>query len=557
MSRYESLTKLLGEGAVERVRKAKVLLVGAGGIGCELLKELVLAGFGEIHLIDLDTIDLSNLNRQFLFTKQHVKQSKAKVAAEVASQFNKDVRVVPYVANIITTPEFTHKWFGSFDLVFNALDNAEARRHVNRMCVASKVPLIDCGSAGFAGQVQVILPGSECFDCRTHDAPKAFPVCTIRSTPSQPIHCVVWAKSFLFSLLFAPQEEEEDAGTEAGEGENRDEIAKLNAEANELVDLKHSLRQPDFLSRLVSKVYVADIERLLLASNLWKGNPQAPKPLQLDPKDFEPLNPADLDEHTVWTPEQSMGVLKFVVKKLINRLDNGEPAIEFDKDDEDTLDFVVAATVLRSAIFNIPQRTKFQIKQMAGNIIPAVATTNAIVGGLGVLEAFKLMAGMRTSVRSVNILRHDNTVLIGDKLYPPNPECVVSNAARTTARAPPSATLASLISTIVQEKLGYDEVSLVTDKLIYDPDFEDQAEKTLEELGLVDRFVTVVDEDDRRVNLEVYIEPAKEMTVDDTHVPLKPEVKRPREDDAEDNVGDEDLNGDANEIDDGEIEIVE
>lgn len=54
-------------------------MVGAGGIGCELLKNLVLTGFGEIHIVDLDTIDLSNLNRQFLFRHEHIKKSKALV----------------------------------------------------------------------------------------------------------------------------------------------------------------------------------------------------------------------------------------------------------------------------------------------------------------------------------------------------------------------------------------------------------------------------------------------------------------------------------------------
>ncbi len=59
--------------------QSRVLMVGAGGIGCELLKNLVLTGFGEVHIVDLDTIDLSNLNRQFLFRHEHIKKSKALV----------------------------------------------------------------------------------------------------------------------------------------------------------------------------------------------------------------------------------------------------------------------------------------------------------------------------------------------------------------------------------------------------------------------------------------------------------------------------------------------
>ena len=150
-------------------------MVGAGGIGCELLKNIVLTGFGEIHIVDLDTIDLSNLNRQFLFRREHIKKPKAlvslyyqqtsrscelrltgsQVAKETAAKFNPNVQIVAHHANIKDTT-FNLTWFKGFDIVFNALDNLEARRHVNRMCLAADVPLIESGTQGFDGQVQVI-----------------------------------------------------------------------------------------------------------------------------------------------------------------------------------------------------------------------------------------------------------------------------------------------------------------------------------------------------------------------------------------------------------------
>ena len=148
-------------------------MVGAGGIGCELLKDLVLTGFGTIHIVDLDTIDLSNLNRQFLFRHEHIKKSKAlvsgrdalsivsadgsslQVAKESAAKFNPHVTLKAHHANI-KDPQFNIDWFGSFDVVFNALDNLEARRHVNKLCLAANVPLIESGTTGFNGQVQII-----------------------------------------------------------------------------------------------------------------------------------------------------------------------------------------------------------------------------------------------------------------------------------------------------------------------------------------------------------------------------------------------------------------
>jgi len=153
--RYSALRLVYGEEAVERVKQAKILVIGGGGIGCEILKNLVLAGILHVTVIDLDTIDVSNLNRQFLFRPEHVGQSKALIAASAAMAFNSDAQVTGIHGNVKDKEVLDVSKIKGYSLVLNALDNAEARKHVNRLCRAANVLLIDSGTTGYMGQVQV------------------------------------------------------------------------------------------------------------------------------------------------------------------------------------------------------------------------------------------------------------------------------------------------------------------------------------------------------------------------------------------------------------------
>ena len=169
MARETNLVKCIGKESFEKLRDMKVLLVGAGGIGCELLKDLILLEIGEIHIVDLDTIDLSNLNRQFLFRKRDIKQPKSNTAMKAVQRFSNS-KLVSYQNNIMDTEKFPLSWFDQFSIIYNALDNLAARRYVNKMCQFTNKPLIESGTSGFDGYIQPIFPSvTECFDCTTKE----------------------------------------------------------------------------------------------------------------------------------------------------------------------------------------------------------------------------------------------------------------------------------------------------------------------------------------------------------------------------------------------------
>jgi molybdopterin/thiamine biosynthesis adenylyltransferase len=102
--------------------------------------------------VDMDTIEISNLNRQFLFRKRHVGKSKAGIAAEAVRSFCPDANIVTLQQNVKDS-SFDIPFMRTFDIVLNGLDNDEARRHVNRLCLAADLPLVESGTTGYKGQV--------------------------------------------------------------------------------------------------------------------------------------------------------------------------------------------------------------------------------------------------------------------------------------------------------------------------------------------------------------------------------------------------------------------
>lgn len=480
-------------------------MVGAGGIGCELLKNLVLMGFGDIHVVDLDTIDLSNLNRQFLFRHEHIKQPKALVAKETALKFNPNVKIESYHANIMES-RFDEEWFKSFTLVFNALDNMDARRYVNDKCISFGIPLVESGTTGFTGQAEVIKKGAtECYDCYEKETPKSFPICTIRSTPSQPIHCIVWAKSYLFTELFGASAEDTAELDYAATGENAEELKKLKEETQALQKIRSAMlsNPEEFPKMIFNKVFKDDIIQISSLSDKWKGG-KGPQHLDYDKvlAATESLKGAELasNDQTVWDKSQSFAVFLDSLLRLTHRavkLPTGSQ-LDFDKDDVDTLDFVASAANLRSYIFGIEPKSKFNIKQMAGNIIPAIATTNAIIAGACVLQAFKVLRSSYTGPHMFLTTKSADRLMNSYETNP-NPTCAVCSVARTSIVVPQATTLGPVVEAV--EGLGYEEYSLYSaDHLLYEPDDEDLEENlttAIGKLGIADKGIIRIEGDDK------------------------------------------------------------
>mmetsp|Transcript_99610 Transcript_99610/g.281085 ORF Transcript_99610/g.281085 Transcript_99610/m.281085 type:complete len:608 (+) Transcript_99610:78-1901(+) len=482
-----AVQKVLGEERFAKIRAAKLLVVGAGGIGCELLKDLVLAGFQDIEVIDLDTIDVSNLNRQFLFRRQHVDRPKAEVAAEAVRQFRPNARVVAHHGNV-KDAAYGVEFVSKFDVVINALDNLEARRHVNRLCLAAEKPLLEAGSTGHLGQVTVIKKGqTECFECQAKPTQKVYPYCTIRSTPEKPVHCLVWAKN-LFDLCFGPEDE-----------------------SNLLSDLAEEMRQYQSKEsvdgdEVGKKIYVhlfdADIRKQADLEDLWSDKRPPPTPLPFEEaskRNDTGATPASPEAATLLdtqrVPTVAADAIGFVaaVASMYSESRRGLIGSSvFSKDDKTAMDFVHCAANLRMENYRIGRLSRWDAQSIAGSIIPAVASTNAIVAGLEVVQLIHVLSAgdkplNESRCRTVWVRYPEPSrkkILQPSSLQKPNRECFVcgTSTARISLREFAEWKMGAFAKTCVQGGLGAHRPAVYFNgSCIFDPEYPEASEEAAEE----------------------------------------------------------------------------
>ncbi|KAJ6236431.1 hypothetical protein M0813_27818 [Anaeramoeba flamelloides] len=330
-SRYDPYIAVFGKTIQKKIQDINYFLVGAGAIGCEMLKNWAMMGLGtgengKIHVTDMDTIEKSNLNRQFLFRNSDINELKDATACKSVKKMNPDLNIIPYSIRVGKETEnvFNPDFYENLDGVCNALDNVEARLYIDSNCVFYKKSLLESGTLGPKGNTQVIVPYlTECYADSRDPPEKGIPQCTLHNFPNKIDHTIQWARD-KFEGLFTTQP----------------------------LDVNNYLKHDDYIQELEKKNLGVMLQTLRSVYS-----------------DLSTKMAKDFQDCVNWAVELFTDLFRNQIAQLLfsyplnAKNKRGEPfwtgkkrppvVIEFDPENDLHLDFVVAASNLRARIYSI------------------------------------------------------------------------------------------------------------------------------------------------------------------------------------------------------------
>ena len=489
-NRYEDQIAIFGSEIQKKLEKLNIFLIGAGAIGCEVLKNLALMGVsikkeidGEKNIVsvtDNDYIEISNLNRQFLFRNSDVGKSKSEVACFNIRKINEDFQCCFYQQKVCQETDyiFNQKFWLKQNLIILAVDNNEARRYTNSQCIKYEKILINSGTLGTEGKTELIIPHKtisleELIEEKRENT--KIPMCTIRSFPTNINHCIEWSKEY-FNFLFVNSVREINKFINEksfllfnNDSENLEELNEkyyiIKAYINLIINENKNLLEEnlvDLSKYLIYINFIRKIENLLqehpIGSNnkdgtkFWSGTRIPPKVLSEINKNkmiyqfiisfinilskifkfsfnIEKVNSIlvknicfdniikDMPNLTKVEIFQKNNEFKnLIINKQIKININPE---FFDKDNNDInyhIYFIQAITNLRAYNYNINEIDYNQTLMIAGNIIAAVPTSTSSVAGFLCLQIYSLL-----QTYDIEYLKDSIMDLSSKELYITNP----------------------------------------------------------------------------------------------------------------------------------------
>lgn len=489
-SRYDSQIAAFGRTAQGNLEALNYFLVGAGAIGCEMMKNWALMGVGcgekgMIHITDMDRIEKSNLSRQFLFRNSDINKFKSVCAAASVKKINPLINIKSYQEKVGPETEsiFGDDFYDKLNGVCTALDNVEARLYMDQRCLFYTLPMLESGTLGTKGNTQVVVPHVTENYGATRDPPeKSIPVCTLKNFPNQIQHTLQWARDY-FEGVF--KQSAEDVNSYLSKD---DYLSELKSQQNAKVETAKSIRSTLVDERPLSfddcvvwarlkfeELFNNQIKQLLhnfpedqttsTGSKFWSGSKRCPNPLDFDIDhvcgDAKMANHLDFIVAAANLRASVYGIKGRTDKKYVSKVlgnvivpdfapkdgvkiasndaaakESNEFAdgnlddecdqifaslpkpsklpgfrlapIDFDKDVDEHMLFVTACSNLRALNYQIHTEDTHRSRAIAGRIIPAIATTTALVTGLVCLELYKIVG---TAKKTSKIDTYKNSFL--------------------------------------------------------------------------------------------------------------------------------------------------
>ena len=426
---------LYGPEIENKLINSKWFMVGSGAIGCELLKNLAFMGVGDnllgpdgcITITDPDHIEKSNLNRQFLFRNSHIGQPKSIIAADSIKKLKPNMNIKSLTEKVgQDNNDITHHIMKNVNGILNALDNIKARQYMDDMCFKFNLPLFESGTTGTKGNTQPVIPFiTETYGASSDpDQEKVFPLCTIKSFPNEISHCIYWAMDQFEFFNRAPA----TLNKWINNPSYLDELSDVDKVIS-LEDIKlFSIKYPDHQTNIIRCIkwaidmfnfnYYEQINKLLETFGpthetdtgvlFWSAGKKCPKPIVFDINNEQHI---DYIEASTKLLAKCSGLETDITRtdiiKIIQTPITEQDSIhtqtllpiynsqEFEKDDDTNwhINWITASANMRALNYSIPIIDRYEIKGIAGRIIPAVATTTSAVAGLILLEMLKYICG--------------------------------------------------------------------------------------------------------------------------------------------------------------------
>ena len=449
-SRYDDQIAIFGRELQEKLNNLNIFMVGAGALGCEYIKNFCLMGIssgnGKITITDNDNISLSNLNRQFLFHINDIKEnlSKSFCAKREAMKINKDMNIQSYqlLVNDETRYLFDDEFIDKQNILISAVDNIEARKFIDNLSTFYNKIFIDSGTEGTKANSDIYYPNeSICLNDLEFKEKEEIPMCTLKIFPTKIEHCIEFSKNAFIDLFEQPINDLKLIP------KNEEKFKQILEETNDQIYLHieiyknifYILKNPSFdliikFAFFVFKYYFQYIITKILKDNqksfLNQNYNKKPSPLEIDlnekntflffksfyfiisnilnfNQDFDldkckiiientkiPFNDDNLGKKDLINnfKKEILTKIKQNENNIIENLDLIN-SIEFEKDNDENnhINFILSFSNLRANNYNIENTDFLKVKEIAGNIIPAIASTTASITGLACLHIYTLL----------------------------------------------------------------------------------------------------------------------------------------------------------------------